>query len=101
MLRAASGPVNQHEVSQVDKGTDALSGNEDRIPYMERVGQRDQPARETHVPEGDRHMAFRAALRGEPLHKPPHEKQTLTEEPDAQPDDLGRAHIGKRLEVRG
>src|SRR5512141_2654095 len=70
--------VDQHEIAHVDDGADALPGNEDRIFPIDSIGQRDEASDETQVPEGDRHFAGRTAFRGEPLHDPPAEEQTLT-----------------------
>src|SRR5439155_13318633 len=84
--------MDQHEVSEVDEGTDALPEYEHRILPVNDVRQRNQASDEAQIPERDGHVAHGVPLRGDPLDHPPHEEEPLTEEPDAQPDDFGSGH---------
>lgn len=84
--------VDQHEIADVDDGADALSGNEDRIFPVDRIGQRDEASDEAQVPERDRHLAGRTAFRGEPLDNPAAEEQTLAEKSRGNPDGVGCNH---------
>ena len=78
--------VNQHEVAKVDDASDTLSGNEDGIQPIDRIGQRNEPPDQTHIPEGRGDPTFCVFLRGNPLDDPTHEKYALPNESDDQPE---------------
>jgi hypothetical protein len=84
--------MDQHEVSEVDEGTDALPDYEHRILPVNDVRQRNQASDEAQIPKSDGHVAYGVPLRGDPLDHPPHEEEALAEEPDAKPDDFSSGH---------
>lgn len=88
--------MDQHEVAEVDKGTDALAGDKDRILPIYGIGQRNESSYKAHVPKTDRNTAFRATLGGKPLYDPPHEKDALTEKSDGHPYGFGEFHCRLR-----
>ena len=87
-----SRPSNQDEVSDVHNGADALARDKYRISSMNGVGQRDQPAYQTHIPERDRDLARGGPFGGDPLDDPPAEEQSLAQEPSRNPDAFAGAH---------
>ena len=84
----------QHQVANIDDRPDALSCDEDRISSIDRIGQRDEPADQTHVPERDRDLTLRLPFRGNPLDHPAAEKQPLAEKSDGELDGFCSAHDG-------
>ncbi len=76
----------ENQVANVDHGSDALTGDENRIFPIDRIGQRDESADQTHVPKGDRDLTFRLPFRSNPLDHPAAEKQPLAEESNGEPD---------------
>lgn len=83
----------QHQIANVDHGSDALSCDENRISSIDRIGQRDESADQAHVPKGDRDLTLRLPFRSNPLDHPAAEKQPLAEKSDREPDSLD-AHNG-------
>ena len=61
-------PVDEHQVSNVDDETCALSDDEDRVTTMNRVDGRDDSAGEREVPEHNGDVAGLLTLGGNPLH---------------------------------
>ena len=93
----------QHQVANIDDSPDALSCDEDRVYSIDRIGERDEPADQAHVPKRDRDLTLRLSFRGNPLDHPAAEKQPLAEKSDGEPDSLeahGQAG-GEGLEARG
>src|SRR5262249_11713633 len=84
--------VNEHEVARVDQRTNALSRDKNRIPPIDRVGERNEPADQTHIPEHYRHPAFRPSFRCDPLDEPPAKKKPLAQEAYTQPYHLCGRH---------
>lgn len=80
--------MNEHEVAQVDDASDALPGDEDRIFPIDRIGERDEPPDQAHIPEGCGNTTFCMSFRGNPLDDPTHKKGPLSEESDDQPDGI-------------
>lgn len=94
----------ENQVANVDHGSDALAGDENRIFPIDRISQRDESADQTHVPKGDRDLTLRLSFRSNPLDDPAAEEQPLAEESDGEPDGFGGAHgqaRGEGLEARG
>src|SRR5438270_847162 len=83
----------QHQVANIDDRPDALSCDEDGISSIDRIGQRDESADQTHVPKRDRDLTLRLFFRGNPLDHPAAEKQSLAEKSDGEPDGFD-AHDG-------
>ena len=54
----------QHQIANIDDSSDALSGDEDGISSIDRIGQRDEPAYQAHVPKRDRDLTRRLFFRG-------------------------------------
>src|SRR6476660_1609629 len=81
---------NQHQVANIDERPDALSCDEDRIFSIDRIGERDEPADQAHVPKRDRDLTLRLFFGGNPLDHPAAEKQTLPEKSDGKPDMFNR-----------
>ena len=78
----------QHQVANIDDGPDALSCDEDRIYSIDRIGERDEPADQAHVPKRNRDLTLRLFFRGNPLDHPAAEKQPLAEKSDGEPDSF-------------
>src|SRR5580765_5814876 len=76
----------QHQLANIDDRSDALSCDEDRIFPIDRIGERDEPAYQAHVPKRDRDLTLRLPFRGNPLDHPSAEKHPLAEKSDAEPD---------------
>ncbi|MCC2640427.1 MAG: hypothetical protein K0S45_840 [Nitrospira sp.] len=93
-------PVNQHEIAEIHETSDALSGNEDRISPIDRVGKRNHAADQTHIPEGGGHAALCVAFRCDPLDDPAHKEYPLPQEPDKQPQRV-ESHSGTEDGVDG
>ena len=94
---------NQHQVANIDDRPDALSGDEDGIFSIDRIGQRDEPADQAHIPKREWDLTRRLFFRGNPLDHPATEKQPLAEKSDGEPDGFdahGQAR-GEGLEARG
>jgi hypothetical protein len=85
--------VNENQISDVHDRSNGLACNKHRIHSVNRVGERDQSADETHVPEGDGDAALRSSLGSDPLNHPTAEKEPLTEEADTDPDCLSTHEV--------
>src|SRR2546426_11995264 len=82
----------EHEVAQVDEGSHPLARDEYRILAVDGIGQGDQTADQTQIPERQGDRALPLPLGAEPLDDPPGEEQPLPAEADDDPDGLGGAH---------
>ena len=61
-MRMHGSLINKHEVSDVDKSTNALTGNENRVFPINSIGQRDEATSKTHVPKSEGDAALSAAF---------------------------------------
>lgn len=82
------GTVNQHEIPHVDEASDTLSGDEDGIFAIDRVCKRDESPDQAHIPECCGNPALGMFFRGNPLDNPPHEKGSLSDESDDEPEGV-------------
>ena len=89
---AEGGPMDQHQVPEVDKRSDALTGDEDRVLPVDCVGQRDKSARQAHVPKSNGYPALSAPFGRQPLDDPSHEKDPLSDESDREPKCFSDGH---------
>ena len=89
--------VNESQISEIHHRSDRLSCNKDRVHSVDRIGERDQSADETHVPKGDGDAALRRPLGGDPLNHPTAEEEPLTEESDTDPECFSTHEVWERL----
>lgn len=93
--------VNEDQISDIHDRSNGLARDKHRIHSVNRVGERDQSADETHVPEGDGDAALRSPLGSDPLNHPPAEEEPLTEEADTDPDGFSHHKaVGGRRSAR-
>src|SRR5262245_6034041 len=77
------------EITRVDHETGRLAHNEHGINPVARIGEQHDPAEEAEIPERLRHGARARLFRRNPLHEEAHREQELSDQADADPDELG------------
>lgn len=78
--------LDQHEIADVNKGSNTLAGNEDGVLTIDRIGQRDESSYHAEIPKSYWYTTLSAPFGREPLHDPSHEEYALTQKPDREPD---------------
>jgi hypothetical protein len=73
------------QVAQIDGDADALSGDEDRVAPVQRIGEQHQRTGDAEVPERHRDHAAAMALAGQPLDDEPAHEHGLPDEAQHQP----------------
>ena len=77
---------NQIQIAGIDDQAAALAGDENRVCFVDRIGQQNHTAADAEIPEGQRNDAFADDLALEPLNDEPGGEQRLPEKPDQNPD---------------
>src|SRR5690242_8267572 len=84
--------TNQHEVSYVDDGADALAGNKHWVLSIDGIGKGNQSPDEAHIQKRHRHLALGGPFRGNPLNHPTAEEKSLPQESYGDPNGFSRRH---------
>ena len=77
------------DVARVDMQTGGLANDEDRVGPVAGVGEQQNPAEKAEIPESLGDDARPGLFGGDPLHEEAHREQELSDQADADPDQLG------------
>jgi len=69
----------KNKVSDVDKSAASLTQDKDRVPYMDSIGKKNQPAQQAEIPERNGNGAFTFSFGHYPLNQESHKKCRLAQ----------------------
>ena len=76
----------QLNIANIDEGAEALAQDENKVLFVNGIGQHDQPAPEAKIPEDFGDDALLDALAVNPLNDKAHHKKALTEKTYGDPE---------------